>query len=100
MGIRLLHSFVAVASVTLAVYAAILWVLTIRTVIGIAIVLFICYLPCSMMMMEIAVLDRFASPLYLAITIILSGNAVAAISIIAVILLRRYLVRVEWARFL
>ncbi len=37
-GIRLLHSFVAVASVTLAVYAALLWVLTIRSVIGIVIV--------------------------------------------------------------
>ena len=100
IGIRLLHSFVAVASVTLAVYAAILWVLTIRSVIGIAIVLLICYLTCSMMMMEIALLDRFASPLHAAITIILSGGAVAAISIIAIILLRRYLVRVEWARFL
>ncbi len=100
LGIRLLHSFVAVASVTLAVYAALLWVLTIRSVIGIAIVLFICYLPCSMMMMEIVVLDRFASPLQLVITIFLSGIAVAAMSIIAILLVRRYFVRVEWARFL
>ncbi len=99
IGIRLLHSFVAVASVTLAVYAALLWVLTIRSVIGIAIVLIVCYLPCSMMMMEIAVLDRFTSPLHSAITIILSGGAVAAISIIAIILVRRHFVRVEWGRF-
>lgn len=99
LEIRLLHGFVAVASVALAVYAAILWVLTIRNMIGIAIVLFICYLPCSLMMMEIAVLDRFASPLFSAITIILSGGAVAAISIIAIMLVKRHFVRVEWGRF-
>ncbi len=100
LGIRLLHSFVAVASVTLAVYAAILWVLTIRSVIGIAIVLIVCYLPCSLMMMQIAVLDRVASPTHSAITIILSASTIAVMSIIAIFLVRRCLVRVEWARFL
>lgn len=99
MDVRLLHGFVAVTSVTLAIYATILWVLTIRSVIGIMIVVFFCYLPCSMMMMEIAVLDRFTSPLQSAITIVLSGCAIAGISFIAIILVRRYLVRVEWARF-
>lgn len=99
IGIRLFHSFVAVASVTLAVYAALLWILMIRSVIGIAIVLFICYLPCSLMMMEIAVLDRFASPLLPAIAIVLSGCAIAASSFTAINLARRHLVRVEWARF-
>ncbi len=99
IGIRLFHSFVAVASVTLAVYAALLWILMIRSVIGIAIVLFICYLPCSLMMMEIVVLDRFASPLLPAIAIVLSGCAIAAISFIAISLARHHLVRVEWARF-
>jgi hypothetical protein len=90
---------VAVTSVTLAIYAALLWVLTIRSVIGIAIVLFIGYLPCSMMMMEIVLLDQFASPLNSAIIIVVSGFAVAAISVIAIILVKRYFVRVEWARF-
>jgi hypothetical protein len=99
IGIRLLHSLVAVTSVTLAIYAALLWVLTIRSVIGIAIVLFIGYLPCSMMMMEIVLLDQFASPLNSAIIIVVSGFAVAAISVIAIILVKRYFVRVEWARF-
>jgi hypothetical protein len=99
IGIRLLHSFVAVASVTLAVYAALLWVLMIRNFIGIAIVLVICYVPCSMMMMEIAVLDRSASPLLSAITIILSGSAIATLSVIAIIFARQYYARIEWARF-
>jgi hypothetical protein len=99
MGIRLLHAFVAVTSVTLAVYAAILWVLTIRSVIGIAIVFLVCYVPCSMMIMEIVVLDQIASPLQSAITIILSGCALAAIAIIAIVLVKRYFARVEWARF-
>jgi hypothetical protein len=98
IGIRLFHSLVAVASVTLAVYAAILWILLIRNVIGIAIVLFICYMPCSMLMMEIAVLDRSASPLLSAITIIVSGIAVATLSVIAIIFARRYFARIEWAR--
>ena len=99
IGIRLFHSFVAVASVTLAVYAALLWVLMIRNFIGIAIVLVICYVPCSMMMMEIAVLDRFASSLHSAITIILSGSAIATLSVIAIIFARQYYARIEWARF-
>jgi hypothetical protein len=99
IGIRLFHSFVAVASVTLAVYAALLWVLIIRNFIGIAIVLVICYVPCSMMMMEIAVLDRSASPLLSAITIILSGSAIATLSVIAIIFARQYYARIEWARF-
>ncbi len=99
IGIRLLHSIVAVASVTLAIYAALLWVLTIRSLIGIAIVLLVCYLPCSMMMMEIAVLDRSASPLLAGITIILSASAIATISVIAIIFVRRCFARIEWARF-
>jgi hypothetical protein len=98
VGVRILHGVVAVASVTLAVYAAILWILTIRSVIGIAIAFFICYLPCSMMMMEIVVLERFASPLHSAIVVVLSGCAIAAVSFIAILLARRHLVRVEWAR--
>ena len=99
IGIRLFQSFVAVTSVTLAIYAALLWILMIRSVIGIAIVLFICNLPCTLMTMQIALLDRFASSLIPAITIVLSGCAIAAISFIAMILARRHLVRVEWASF-
>ena len=99
IGIRLFQSFVAVTSVTLAIYAALLWILMIRSVIGIAIVLVICNLPCSLMTMQIALLDRFASPLIPAITIVLLGCAIAAISFIAMILARRHLVRVEWASF-
>jgi hypothetical protein len=97
--IRLLHSFVAVASIALAIYAALLWVLTIRSVIGIAILAFICYFPCSLMMMQIVVLDRFASPLLSAMTIILSGCAIATLSVIAIVCARRHFGRIEWARF-
>jgi len=97
--IRLLHSVAAVVSISLAVYAVILWVLTIRSVIGIAILLIVCYVPCSMMVMQIAVLDRVASPRLSSIAIILSGCAIAAISVISIIFARRYLARIEWARF-
>lgn len=99
LGIRLLHGLVAVASVTLAVYAAMLWVLTIRSVIGFAIVFLICYLPCSLLMMEIAVLDEFAAPFSPTLAVVLSACALAAISCVAVMQAKRYLFRVEWARF-
>lgn len=99
LGVRLLHGLVAVTSVTLAVYAAILWVLMIRSVIGIAVVFLIWYLPCSLLMMQIAVLDQLTSSLNPTLTVVLSGCAVAVISCIAVIQARRYLFRIEWARF-
>lgn len=99
LGLRLLHGLVAVASVTLGVYAAILWVLTVRSAIGISVVFLITYLPCSMMMMEIAVIDQRVTPLLSAVTIVLTGCATSVIAFIAIILVRRYLARVEWAKF-
>jgi hypothetical protein len=99
IGIRLLHSFVAVASVTLAIYAGLLWALTIRTTIGIALVFVVCYLPCSVMMMEIVLLDQFKSPLLSVVTIVVSGSLVAAAALVAIIFVRRRFLRLEWARF-
>ncbi len=99
IGLRFLHGVVAVASITLAVYAVILWIVAIRSVIGIAILAFVCYMPCSMMVMQVAVIDRMASPLLSGITVVLSGCAFALISVAAIYFARRYFARIEWARF-
>ncbi|WP_442508628.1 hypothetical protein SH528x_000152 [Novipirellula sp. SH528] len=99
IGLRFLHGLVAVASITLAVYAAILWMVAIRSVIGIAILAFFCYMPCFMMVMQVAVIDRMTSPLLSAITVVLSGIAIALISVTAIFFARRYFARIEWARF-
>ncbi len=99
IGLRFLHGLVAIASITLAIYAAILWIVAIRSVIGIATLAFFCYVPCSIMVMQVAVIDRMTSPLLSAITVVLSGIAIVVISVTAIYFARRYFARIEWARF-
>lgn len=99
IGFRIFDALVVVASITTAIYAAILWILAVRTIAGIALFAIIFYLPCSLIVVELGLLGQMSSPLYLATAISFSGLAVIAFSAVAIHFARRYYARIEWASF-
>ena len=96
---RAIVGVVVVATTVLTVYAALLWILAIRTVIGVAIMAIVAYLLCAAMVMQAALLEHGTPAFWATIAVVSSGCLISAIAIGAVVYVRRYYARIEWARF-
>lgn len=100
MGVDDIHQATAVvASVTLALYAAILWIVAIRTIIGVVVLAVVCYVPCSMLASAAVIQDNTLATSWKTLGIVLSACVISAIAVAAIIFVRRYFFRVEWSRF-
>ena len=68
--------------------------------IGVIVLVFICYIPCSMMVAVMVMPKDIFATSGKTLGIVLAACVISAFAVVAIILARRYFHRVEWARFI
>ena len=101
IGYRIVAGVAIVCSVSIVVYAAILWIIAIRSIIGVIAFGIVCYFPCAVMTAAAIVIPEniFATP-GKTFGIVLAACVISAFAVVAIILARRHFHRIEWARFI
>ena len=101
IGYRIVAGVAIVFSVSIVAYAAILWAIAIRSIIGVIVLAHICFIPCAMVMLAATVIpeDIFATS-WKTFATVLTACVISAFAVVAIILARRHFHRIEWARFI
>ena len=100
IGHRIVSGIAVVCSVSITAYALTLWIIAIRSMIGVIVLVFICYIPCSTMMAVMVMPKDIFTTAWKTLGIVLAACVISAFAAVAIILARRYFHRVEWARFI
>ena len=100
IGHRIFSGIAVVCSVSITAYALTLWIIAIRSMIGVIVLVFICYIPCSMMVAAMVMPKDIFTTAWKTLGIVLAACVISAFAAVAIILARRYFHRVEWARFI
>ena len=100
IGYRIVSGIAVVSSVSIAAYAMTLWIIAIRSIIGVIVLVFICYIPCSIVTAALVIPENIFAPSWKTLGIVLAACVISAFAVVAIILARRHFHRVEWARFI
>ena len=100
IGHRIVSGVAIVFNVSIAAYAMTLWIIAIRSIIGAIVLVFICYIPCSIVTAAMVMPEDIFATSWKTLGIVRAACVTSAFAVVAIILARRHFHRVEWARFI